>query len=112
MTNIYSSDLRGQQFSLTLMHTVRSEEGNVDFERVLGSQGTFVANVYDQVEIERARERGTKEKRETHGKQPVFNSIDAYKKTKISYNNGGTWHSLKAPELDYKGEKISCSGEC
>jgi hypothetical protein len=90
---------------------VCSKEGKVDFERVLGSQGTFVVNVYDQVEIERARERCVKEKSEAHGMQAIFNSVKVYKKTKISYNNGRTWHSLKAPELDYKGNKISCSGE-
>lgn len=25
---------------------------------------------------------------------------------------GSTWHSLKAPEVDSKGNSIECSGEC
>ena len=51
MTNVYVSDFRGLQFSLSLMHTVRSVEGNVDFETVYSNQGTFIANVYDSNEI-------------------------------------------------------------
>ena len=51
MTNVYVSDYRGLQFSLSLMHTVRSVEGNVDFETVYSNQGTFIANVYDSNEI-------------------------------------------------------------
>ena len=62
MTNIYVSDMRGQQFQLTLLHSVRNLEGNVDFERLLGSQGSFISNVYDNQEIMRLRERGSQEK--------------------------------------------------
>jgi hypothetical protein len=33
------------------MNSVRNLEGNVDFERILGTQGTFISNVYDNHEI-------------------------------------------------------------
>lgn len=34
------------------------------------------------------------------------------KKTKISFNKGGDWHPVKAPEVNYAGNPTNCSGEC
>lgn len=94
------------------MHTVRNLDGNVDFERILGTQGTFIANVFDNHEIQRLKERGAIDKDSLGGKQKVIASIDQFKKSKISFNNGGLWHSLQAPEKTHDGKDISCSGEC
>ena len=30
----------------------------------------------------------------------------------ITYDRGGNWHPLKAPEKDANGEDIVCSGDC
>ena len=50
MTNVYVSDYRGYEFSLSLMHNVRNIEGNCDFETIHSSEGTFIANIYDTEE--------------------------------------------------------------
>lgn len=34
------------------------------------------------------------------------------KKTKITFNKGGDWHTIKAPQVNYAGNKINCSGDC
>lgn len=34
------------------------------------------------------------------------------KKSKISFNKGGDWHSIKAPEYNYAGNPIKCAGDC
>ena len=45
---MYVSDFRGFKFTLSLLHNVRSlDSGNCDFERILGMEGVYVANVYD-----------------------------------------------------------------
>ncbi len=36
-TNIYLSDYRGLQFTLSLLYAVRDSEGNIDCEKILGS---------------------------------------------------------------------------
>ena len=41
-------DFRGFKFTLSLLHNVRSlDTGNCDFERILGMDGTYIANVFD-----------------------------------------------------------------
>ena len=51
MTNVYVSDYRGYEFSLSLMQNVRNQEGNCDFETISSNEGTFIANIYDADEI-------------------------------------------------------------
>ena len=46
-TNIYISDYQSLNFTLSLMNSVRDAEGNVDFERMFGSVGTYIANAYE-----------------------------------------------------------------
>ena len=55
---MYVSDFRGFKFTLSLLHNVRSlDSGNCDFERILGMEGVYVANVYDHQEVEKVRGR-------------------------------------------------------
>lgn len=55
MTNIYSSDITGRNFSLNLMNVVKNNEGDIEFERVLSNPGTFIANIYDKQELDRIK---------------------------------------------------------
>jgi Sortilin, neurotensin receptor 3, len=58
LTNIYVSDYRGFRFALSLLHNVRSlDTGNCDFERILGIEGVYIANVFDHNEVEKLRGR-------------------------------------------------------
>lgn len=45
-------------------------------------------------------------------KSGQFNSLNSIKKSVISFNHGSSWHSIKAPTQNYKGEDLNCSGEC
>lgn len=48
LTNIYVSDQLGFRFTLSLLNNVRSlDSGNCDFEKILGLEGVYIANVYD-----------------------------------------------------------------
>jgi hypothetical protein len=38
---------------LSLLFTVVSKEGDVDFEKIYGNEGVFIANVFDHTEIEK-----------------------------------------------------------
>ncbi|CAD8167582.1 unnamed protein product [Paramecium pentaurelia] len=103
LTNVYVSDFRGFKFTLSLLHNVRSlDTGNCDFERMLGMEGVYVANVFDHQEVEKSKSRSSI--------TPA--TLELYKKTFISYDRGGQWHPLKAPEIDSKGDEIQCSGDC
>ena len=48
MGTTYVSDSTGTRFKISLNHTVRTEEGQCDFERVQGLDGIYIANVYSQ----------------------------------------------------------------
>lgn len=103
LTNIYVSDYRGFRFSLSLLHNVRSlDTGNCDFERILGVEGVYIANVFDHSEVEKLKGR----------ENPNIKMLDQYRRTFISYDKGGNWHPLKAPDCDADGNEIICSGDC
>lgn len=51
--NVYVSDYRGFQFALTLPLNSRDIEGSCDFQKILGSQGLYIANVFDRNEYNR-----------------------------------------------------------
>lgn len=54
LTNIYTSDATGNEFSASLLGNVRSRDtGNCDFEHIQGIEGVYIANVFDHVEIKK-----------------------------------------------------------
>ena len=70
------SDFRGFKFTLSLLHNVRSlDTGNCDFERILGMEGVYVANVFDHAEVEKSKARSSV--------TPA--TLELYKKTVIFY---------------------------
>jgi hypothetical protein len=57
MTNVYVSDYRGLDFSISLLNNVRDEEGNSDFEKILSNEGVYIANHYDHAKIEKIKKK-------------------------------------------------------
>ncbi len=45
--NIYVSDYRAFDFSVSLPLSTRDTEGSCDFEKILGNEGVYISNVYD-----------------------------------------------------------------
>ena len=39
------------------MNNVRDMEGNCDFEKVLGNEGVYIANIYDHNEVNRLKDK-------------------------------------------------------
>lgn len=121
--HVYVSDIEGIRFSLSLPHNIRSYDNQCDFERVLGLDGIYIANSIssefmdnnleeiDREEIEEA-DRMVEPK---HKRSKTYNaekSARNYVKTQITFNKGGTWEDIKAPQRDSEGKLFDCDNEC
>ncbi|KAM3137134.1 vacuolar protein sorting/targeting protein PEP1 [Paramecium bursaria] len=94
LTNIYTSDYTSLKFTISLLNNARSiDNGQCEFERILSLRGVYIANIYDHQKV-----------------QHQF--PDKFKKTVITFDKGGVWHPIKAPEYDYQGYKLNCRGDC
>jgi hypothetical protein len=104
--NVYVSDELGRKFSLSLLHNVRNVEGYCDFDKVYGLEGIFIANVYDKdytnKEFEQLKNEGKKTPTKTE------NPELSYKQTVITFDKGGVWQNIPAPERDSLGKKVIC----
>ena len=114
--NVYTSDAKGLKYNLSLPHNVRSLQAQCDFERINGLEGIFIANVYDsefmkEVEAEIAKEEMAdtmENKKENKSEESLRNHIT----TVITFNKGGSWERIKAPNRDIEGKLYECNGEC
>lgn len=77
--NIYTSNSNGSYFTRTLENTNRNSRGIVDFEKVQNIEGILLANIVANPEDVKA------------------NPLTAEKQvqSRISFDNGRTWHRLK-----------------
>ena len=118
--NIYISDSTGQRFSSSLMHNVRSLEGQCDFTKVQGLEGIYIANVYDEKKLRAAvhaleaeQEDGIVPSKKKASGATLYERLRNFKKTVISFDKGGIWKPIQAPLKDSKGKKIYCpNDEC
>ncbi|KAL4463962.1 hypothetical protein ABPG74_005899 [Tetrahymena malaccensis] len=114
-TNVYISNSNGEQFNLSLQYTVGDDDSNIDFEPINSNEGVYIANTYTAASISKYQKLlQRKEGQKTSGSQLTLDSfkIENMKKTKITFNKGGDWHQVKAPEYNYAGNPIRCSGDC
>lgn len=81
----YTSNSDGTYFTKSLEHTERNFQGLVDIEKIEGIDGIIIANVVDEW-----NQRKLKQVR-----------------SKISYNDGRTWHYL-SPESCQDGDEENC----
>jgi hypothetical protein len=118
--HIYISDAAGLSYSQSLKYNVRSSNGQCDFEKVNSLEGLFIANSYDpeymkdadqQLEEQEHDEEESMDEKKTKKSEMK----DAYKDfitTVITYNKGGSWRRIKAPDRDSEGKKYECEGDC
>lgn len=122
--HIYTSDLQGQKFSLSLKNNIRMSEGQCDFDKINGLDGIFIANVIDQdwmkdaqqemQEEELNSEESMEEKKKSKTKE-TNEKTDQFRdfiETFITFNKGGSWQRLKSPERDANGKHYECGDNC
>jgi len=88
--NIYLSDAEGLRFALSLRNNKRDAQGRCDFEKVQGIEGIYITN--EQINSDAA---SLKEKVKL--------------RTKITFDKGGQWKSLKAPAATNTGKEFACN---
>lgn len=87
---MFTSNSNGTYFVKSLDYTSRSISGIVDFEKIVAVEGISIANTVSNAdEIERH-----------HSHKRV--------QTKITFDDGGHWQLLKAPDTNVKGKKFKC----
>jgi len=129
--NIYVSDSKGLNYSLSLKANVRDVSGQCDFERLQGLDGIYLANIYEKQALATFQKRGMEEipyqrggskkvseiadKNGSKGKKSseaadksVTRTIEDFKRTVVSFNKGGSWSPLAPPKKDSAGERIVC----
>lgn len=118
--NIYISDSTGQRFSNSLLHNVRSMEGQCDFNKVQSLEGVYIANVYDEKKLRNAvrsleneKEDGSVRSKKKASGATLYERLRNFKKTVITFDKGGIWKPIQAPLKDSRGKKIYCpNDEC
>ena len=118
--NVYSSDIEGKEFALSLKNNIQIFEN--DFEAIMGVNGLYLANVisgkyiklYKQELLSSLQENsiGKETTKEIKTKKNSQLKYSNYAKTVITHNQGGDWKRLKAPERDSKGNSYNCSDHC
>jgi len=105
--NVYISDGAGRRFAVSLLRTAQGSDGTCDFDKVYGLEGIYIANVYDRDTDEgKARTPGDGKR----AKKETEDSVEM--RTVITFDKGGVWRQLAAPERDSKGSKIRCEEDC
>eukprot|EP00300_Choanocystis_sp_HF-7_P006258 c14588_g1_i1.p1 GENE.c14588_g1_i1~~c14588_g1_i1.p1 ORF type:complete len:847 (+),score=204.30 c14588_g1_i1:51-2543(+) len=90
---IYLSDADGWRYSLSLKNNRRDTRGRCDFEKVKGLDGIYIANYVEN---------------------PEFVDNWAEKEhvvTVMTFDKGGRWSRIKAPQHDSAGKETDCSLE-
>jgi hypothetical protein len=117
--HIYISDFTGSKYSESIKYNVRADNGQCDFKKVNSLVGTYIANVYDKeymkeneqmIEIEEMSKDNMEDKHESRNEK-----TEAYKdfiQTVVTYNRGGNWQRIKAPEVDSQNNKYDCESDC
>jgi Sortilin, neurotensin receptor 3,/Sortilin, neurotensin receptor 3, C-terminal len=82
-----------------------------DLIKVESVDGIFLANIRDQqiVSLYREMKHAAENNRGKLGNAADIN-LEDYKKTVITFNNGGSWQPLLHPATDVSGQTITCSG--
>lgn len=123
--HVYISDARGVHFSQSLKYNVRSIDNQCDFEKINSLEGVYVANAISSNYMRTAEQEIEKEELEaeegmeanqysghTFRNKMASEEFRHYIKTMISFNKGGDWKRIKAPERDFEGKRFDCGEYC
>ncbi|RKP09905.1 hypothetical protein THASP1DRAFT_13625, partial [Thamnocephalis sphaerospora] len=89
---LLSSNSNGTYYTVSLAHTSRTESGKVDYERVAGMEGVALVNVVDNWKT-------------------AARDDDRHIKSKITFDDGGSWRNVKPPLKDDQGKVYGCAGD-
>lgn len=133
--NVYVSDTTGTRFSLSLVNNIRAPTGECEFDRVLGVDGVYLANVRvptladttaggatvagrlsaEAELLERetlgdalAMRRGSGAVSKASGSGSRKPGEKPRIRTVISMDKGGQWQYLKPPAKDSRGKPVVC----
>lgn len=117
--NIYISDSSGIRFSLSLKNNVRDVDGECDLEKISGLSGIYIANTYEDKKVEYVETSENSQipfesnfhKRKKEKAKKIFQQLESYKKTVISFDMGGIWRKIPAPLKDSTDKKITCKDD-
>eukprot|EP00455_Lapot_gusevi_P001515 TRINITY_DN105_c0_g1_i2.p1 TRINITY_DN105_c0_g1~~TRINITY_DN105_c0_g1_i2.p1 ORF type:complete len:936 (+),score=350.77 TRINITY_DN105_c0_g1_i2:76-2883(+) len=104
---VYASDSSGTSFTLSLPNNRRVADGKCDFTKIEGLEGIFIANFIEQQEKKIPEENFNEEEGSSSPKFRVEQTRNV--KTVITFDKGGEWNFLKAPEKDVNGVPIECA---
>lgn len=88
---LFVSNSNGTYFVESLKDTNRNEMGYVDYESLYGIEGVGLANIVSNAQEVESR-RAPKQLR-----------------TRITFDDGRSWQSLKAPSQDAEGKRVHCN---
>lgn len=120
--HIYTSDIDGLKYSLSLKYNIRSSDGKCDFQSIESLEGVFIANVIEEeymsvneqeMDEELMEEQGNMSvDKKTHGRNGHLDEGHKnYIQTMLSMNKGGSWTRIIAPSRRMDGKKFDCEGE-
>jgi hypothetical protein len=116
--HIFISDPTGINYAGSLRYNVRGKNGQCDFKKVNSLEGLYIANSFDEdymkdaeQEIEE-KELEEEEEMDEKKKQEITNPYNDFISSVITFNKGGSWHKIKAPDRDTDGKKYDCEGNC
>lgn len=108
--NVYVSNYEGKKFVLSLLHNVRDDKGFCDFDKIKSLEGVYIANHFEHAEAENFKSNYNYYNKPEE--RSAAKNIDEFKKSVITYDKGGFWYPIPAPEKDINGKVLNCHGEC
>lgn len=90
--HLYVSDSTGSKFELTVKNNIRTAQGYCDFNKVQGMEGVYIANVYTENSLARAKTAIKQAKSIQEKAQILAHTLK--KKSLVTYDFGRTWRSM------------------
>lgn len=116
--NVYLSNAIGTNFSLSLPHNRRDENGKCDFEKLQSMEGVYIANYYENVGELTAYEHASSESMGQSiagktdgadlGELAGLTPPDPQIRTVMTFDRGASWEYLSSPKFDALGQQVEC----
>jgi hypothetical protein len=113
--NVYLSNSLGTNFSLSLPHNRRDDNGKCDFEKLQSMEGVYIANYYENAgaieDYERSKRLDMGQSiggKEDEIAGDLLSAPAAEVRTVITFDRGSSWEYLTAPRYDALGAPVQC----
>lgn len=110
--HLYVSDSTGAKFELSAKNNIRTPQGYCDFNKAQGMEGVYIANVYTENSLARAKAAIQQAKSVEEKAQILSHTLK--KKSLITYDFGRSWQSMHIdskfdPDPRYQARWFCCS---